>query len=355
MRTGLCDLLGIERPIVLAGMAGGSTTPALVAAVSEAGGLGTFGAMGMTAEALRASVLAARALTDAPIAVNVLLADPTPARGDPSLAEEAVSRLAADLGVPAGDPPAPAASAQELIKVALESGADVISCGLGDPAPVVEPARAAGAPVIAMVASVDDARRAVASGADAIVAQGAEAGGHRSDFAVADDGSVPLVGTMALVPQVVDAVGAPVVAAGGIMDGRGVAAALALGAQGAQLGTRFLTTDEAGLPPSYKRRVQNAAEWEPVITTGVSGRPARGIRNRLIDAMEAVAPANAGYPRQMAVTGALRAEAARRDHDELMALWAGQAASLARPGSAAQVVREIVAEAEHVLAGLSGR
>ena len=352
-RTELCDLLGIDVPILLAGMAGGMTTPALVAAVSDAGGLGAFGAAGMSPDGLTSAIERARALTDRPIAVNVLLADPTPARGERERVEEAVDRLSERIGQrpapSAGRPPA----GPELVEAGLAAGARVVATGLGDPAPVVELARAHGAPVVAMVATVEDARRAVASGADVLVAQGAEAGGHRSNFRVGEDGTVPLVGTLALVPQVVDAVDVPVVAAGGIMDGRGLAAALALGAQGAQLGSRFLTTDEAGVPESYRRRLERAADTDSVVTASVSGRPARGIRNDLIAALERAEPANLGYPSQMGLTGPLRAEGMKRDDGELIALWAGQAAGLARRGGAADAVREIAAEADAILAALA--
>jgi nitronate monooxygenase len=303
----------------------------------------------MSIGALQAAVREAKALTDRPVAVNVLLADRTPPRGDPLRVREAVAGLRDRLGLEAAEPTPPPPGGAELVAAGLEAGAEVVATGLGDPASVVGIAREHGAPVVAMVATVADARRAAASGADALVAQGAEAGGHRSNFAVGDDGTVPMVGTMALVPQVVDAVDVPVIAAGGIMDGRGVAAALALGAQGAQLGTRFLATEEAGVPDSYKRRVAEARDTETVITTAISGRPARGIRNALIEAMGAAEPANLGYPRQQAATGALRAEAMRRGEDDLIALWAGQAAGLAAHGSAGEVVADIVAEADRVL------
>jgi len=339
MRTPLCDLLGIEYPVVLAGMAGGMTTPELVAAVGRAGGLGTFGAAGMSIDALVADVRRAKELADAPVGVNVLLGSATPPRGD-------LSAVTAPKGGVA--PP----SAVDLAQAALEAGARVLCTGLGDPAPIMDCARAAGAPVVAMVASVDDARRAEQSGADILVAQGGEAGGHRSNFSVREDGTVPLVGTMALVPQVVDAVGVPVIAAGGIMDGRGMAAALALGAQGVQLGTRFLTTEEAGLARSYKQRVQAAREDETVVTSAISGRPARGIRNRLIDELES-APVNLGYPRQQALTGPARAAGMKNDDPERIAMWAGQAAGLATPGSAADVVAEIVSEARLILRDLA--
>lgn len=356
MTTRLTEALGIRHPIVLAGMAGGPTTPELVAAVSRAGGLGTFGLTGMSVEAVRRAVAAACALTGAPIAINVLVAPPTPANPAGVDPRTVLAPLRAELGLPAqAPPPSPAATPAELVEAGLETGARVVSVGLGDPAAVRELARAAGAPLLAMASSVEDAVRAVASGADVIVAQGSEAGGHRSTFDVPEDGVVPLVGTFALVPQVVAALDVPVIAAGAVMNGRGLAAALALGADGVQMGTRFLVALESGAPASYRRRVAGARDTDTVVTRAISGRPARGIRNRLITTLEAAGPPALGYPGQAGVTGEVRAAAAGRDDAEMIALWAGQAAGLSGEGQSAQeIVDEVMAEAAAVIAGLPG-
>jgi nitronate monooxygenase len=342
--------------VVLAGMAGGPTTPELVAAVSRAGGLGTFGLTGMSAERAAAAVARARELTDAPVAVNVLVAPPEPpppGAADPGPALAAMRR---DLGLPPDPPPAaPPAGPRDLVAAALEAGASAVSVGLGDPAVVRDLADAAGVPVIAMAANVADAVRAAGSGADAIVAQGGEAGGHRSDFTVPEDGVPPLVGTLALVPQVVDAVDVPVIAAGGIMDGRGLAAALALGAQAVQMGTRFLVAAEAGVPPAYQERVARSRDTDTVITRAVSGRPARGLANRLVTELEALGPPGLGYPRQSAASADLRAAAAAAGDAEHLALWAGQAGGLAGEALPAErLVEEIVQQARLVIAGLAG-
>jgi nitronate monooxygenase len=350
--TPLCDLLGIRHPILLAGMAGGYTTPELVAGVSRAGGLGTFGATGMTAAALAEAVERARALTDAPIAVNVLLAPPAPP-DPPDAAQRVQDHLGGfreELGIPHPPPRPPGAGPSapaELVAAALEAGAGVVSVGLGDPAPLVPLARAAGAPVLAMVTTVAEARRAVASGADAIVAQGGEAGGHRSTFELPADGSLPMVGTVALVPQVARAVPVPVVAAGGLMDGGGLVAALALGACGVQLGTRFLLAADSGATASYRGRLRAAGDTDTVVTTALSGRPARAIRSRLLDGLERGGPGPLGWPRQAAATADVRAAADRLGRPELAAYLAGQAAGLGSDEElhAEQVVERIVAEA----------
>ena len=182
------------------------------------------------------------------------------------------------------------------------------------------------------------------------MAQGAEAGGHRSNFTVPPDGVVPMIGTLALVPQVVDAVDVPVIATGGIMDGRGLAAALALGAQAVQMGTRFLVTAESGVSEGYRQRIIRSRDTDAVVTRAVSGRPARGLSNRLITALEEAGPPGLGYPRQGAASADLRAAAARADLPELMALWAGQAGGLASDAPPAErLVEEIVQQARGVL------
>jgi nitronate monooxygenase len=205
-----------------------------------------------------------------------------------------------------------------------------------------------------MVATVQDALIAAASGADALVAQGGEAGGHRSNFTVGPDGRVPLVGTFALVPQVVAAVGVPVVAAGGIMNGAGLVAALALGAQGAQFGSRFLLARESGVNPGYRARLRTARDTDSEIITALSGRPARGLRNQLLDTLEAAGSPSLGYPRQAGAWSDIRAAAARSGSGEHTTLWAGQAAGLA-PGemAAADIVEEIVRDARHTIAKLA--
>lgn len=354
LRTPLCDLLGIRHPILLAGMAGGSTTPELVAAVSEAGGLGVFGATGMSVSALGAAVARARELTRAPVGVNVLVAPPTPPAGDGARLQELLVRYRREIGLPDAPPdPPPPATPLELVEAGLAAGASVVSVGLGDPGVVVPAARRAGVPVVEMASTVADAVRMVAAGADVIVAQGSEAGGHRSLLDPPGEGGVPLVGTMALVPQVVRAVGVPVAAAGGIMDGAGLVAALALGASGVQLGTRFLGTREAGVIPAYRERLRTARDTDTVITTAVSGRPARGLRNRLVEDLERV-PGTLGWPRQAAAVSDVRKAAEAAGRADLLPLWAGQAAGMMGDEiGAGEVVLRVLEEARETIARLA--
>jgi nitronate monooxygenase len=356
LTTPLCALLGIRHPILLAGMAGGPTTPELVAAVTEAGGLGTFGAAGMRREALIDAIRRARLLTDGPIAVNVLLAPTRPGSAELEAFHTALAPIREELGLsPPSAPSDPAPTGIQLIEIALEAGATIVSTGLGDPAPVVPLARAAGAPVLAMVATVADAVQAVESGADVIVAQGSEAGGHRSNFDLPESGPPPMVGTVALVPQIVAAVDVPVVAAGGLMNGNGLIAALALGAQGIQLGTRFLRTTESGANTGYRNRLATAADTDTEIITAFSGRPARGLRNRVLEVLEAAGSPAIGYPRQGSAWADIKAASDRTGSADATTLWAGQAAALAGAEiSAREVVAQVIAEAEATLHRLIG-
>jgi len=355
LTTRLTALLGIRHPILLAGMAGGPTTPELVGAVSAAGGLGVFGVAGMSTDAVRDAVTRARAIAgDAPIGVNVLISPAVPRPGaDPERVARALAPLRADLGIPHPPPAGPApATPLELVQAGLDAGATVVATGLGDPAPVAGAAHDAGVPLIAMVSTVEEARIVVQGGADVVVAQGGEAGGHRSNFTVAEDAPVPLVGTMALVRQVVQAVDVPVVAAGGIMDGAGLAAALALGAGGVQLGTALLVAREAGVPDGWRDRIRAARDDETIVTRALSGRPARGLPNTLTDLLDQ--PGAMGWPQQNAAAGDVRRAAAQAGRADLMSLWAGQAAALAGPDRpAADIITQIAADAVNVIRALN--
>ena len=200
--------------------------------------------------------------------------------------------------------------------------------------------------LIGTATTVEEAIALEKAGVDAVVTQGSEAGGHRATFGA--DFDAGLVGTISLVPQVVDAVTAPVIASGGIMDGRGIAAALALGASAVQLGTAFLTCDEAGVPEVYKKAILQAREHETRLTRAFSGRPARGIVNRFMtefesgDASRSILP----FPLQNELTRSLRKAAAKQGRAEFLSLWAGQGVRLAQRRVAAQLVECLAIETE---------
>jgi nitronate monooxygenase len=345
VRTALSDRLGVEHAIVQAPMAGGWTTPALVAAVSEAGALGTLAAARVTAEQLRRQIADTRARTHRPFGVNFQLAPATPEVDDDPRARDLLAEIRGRLGLPA---PVPAEGAfapvDEGIEIALEAGVPVISLAMGSPAEWSARVHAAGALLLAAATTVADARELEQAGADVIVAQGAEAGGHRSLLAAGLPRPVPLVGTVALVPAIVDAVRVPVLAAGGIMDGRGIVAALALGAGGVQMGTRFLLALESGAPPSYRRRLRAAIDTETTVTGLYTGRPARGLRNAFIDAFERAGIGPLGWPRMGAAALDIY-RASQMADGEWTPLLAGQGAGLVRREEpAARIVRELVAD-----------
>lgn len=342
----LMQRLGLRHPIIQAPMAGGSDGPALAGAVSAAGGLGSLGAAYLTPEQIGEAARAVRARTNSAFAINLFVPTPPPPAFDPAAALRRVAPFHADLGLPAPVPP----SAQGIdfaaqLAAALASGAQVLSFTFGIlPSDAIAAARARGMLLVGTATTVEEALALERAGVDAIVAQGSEAGGHRGTFAGPFEAA--MIGTMALVPQVVDAVRLPVVAAGGIMDGRGVAAALALGAVAAQLGTAFLTCDEAGAPPAFKAAILAAREDGTRVTRAFSGRPARGIVNRFMDAIDGPESAQdiLPFPVQNALTRPLRTAAAKAGRAEFLSLWAGQGVRLARKQPAADLVERLAAE-----------
>lgn len=329
-------------------MAGGATTPALVAAVSNAGALGFIAAAYSSAEQIAEAALAVRALTKQPFGINLFVpveAAPPPADTRPAL--DALAPYHAELELPPPTMPARIIHPfDEQLAAALESGASVFSFTFGLlPDGAMDAAKARDMLVIGTATTVDEAIALEQSGVDAIVAQGSEAGAHRATFGTSFEAAQ--IGTMALVPQCVDAVSVPVIASGGIMDGRGIAAAFALGAVAVQLGTAFLTTEEAGIPAAYKDAILAARETDTKVTRAFSGRAARGLVNRFMIEIEAHgAAANLGYPAQNALTRTLRTEAAKQNRAEFLSLWAGQGLRLTRPEPAALLVRRVAEELE---------
>ena len=352
LQTVLTQRLGLSHPIIQAPMAGGATTVDLVAAVCGAGALGFIGAAYLTPPQIAEVSRALRARTARPFGINLFA--PLPAPETPRDAAPALERVApyhAELGLP--PPTLPASTGdpfREQLAAALESGASVFSFTFGIlPAGAIEAIKARGMFLIGTATTVEEARALEAAGVDAVVAQGSEAGAHRGTFAA--DFEAAMIGTMALVPQVADAVPVPVIASGGIMDGRGIAAALALGASAAQMGTAFLTCDEAGIPDAHKAAILGAREHETRLTRAFSGRPARGIVNRFMREVEGPGAPGAilPYPLQNVLTRPLRTAAAKQGRAEFLSLWAGQGVRMARRQSAADLVARLATEAEAVV------
>lgn len=337
-----CAGFGLRLPILQAPMAGASP-PALAAAVANAGGLGGLGALTSSPAAMLDWAAAVRAASNGAFQVNLWVPDPPPARVQ---VREAAARDA--LRALGPEPPEPgdgpwtedyAAQCEALLRIAPPVASTVM--GLFEP-DLVAALKARGIRWVAAVGSPAEARAAEAAGADAVAAQGSEAGGHRGGLARGGEAGLPL---MALLPRVADAVSIPIIAAGGIMDGRGVAAALALGASAVQMGTALLRCPEAALPAPYARAL--AAAEETVLTRAFSGRLARALPNAATAAFEAVAPAP--YPIQRHLTGPMRAAAQAADDPSRMQLWAGQGVALGTADPAGEVVARAWGEARAML------
>ena len=348
--TPLCRQLGIEVPIIQAPMAGGPATPELVAAVSEAGALGSFGFAYAQPEAMQHAAELVRSRTRKPFCVNMFVSknagtiEPSEQRG----ALDALGPYFDELGLKRPDavkpPYTPDQSAQldavETIRPA------VFTFHLGSaPAERIAALREKGVKVGGSATCVAEARHLESLGVDFIVAQGAEAGGHRGTYL--REPHEAMTGTLALTRMVVRAVRVPVVAAGGIMDGAGIAAVLALGAQAAQLGTAFVTCTESGAPAVHKAAILAQEDDATLITEKFSGKPARGIVNRYMREMKN-AP-HLAFPAQNSVTAVMRAAAAKAGKADFLSLWAGQAAPLARASSAAELIAALREETREAL------
>jgi nitronate monooxygenase len=320
--TQLTRLLGVRLPIVQAAMAGGPSTPRLAAAVSEAGGLGSVAGATLSPDELRTAIRETRALTDRPFAVNVFAPLPPPSTAR-------VAEWAALFDGERALPPAPEWSVEDQLAVLAAEEVRTVSFAFGIP-----PLDRFEAITMGTATTVAEAVALERAGVDVIVAQGFEAGGHRGTFLAEPERS--LVGTLALVPQVVDSVSVPVVAAGGIMDGRGIAAALALGAEGVQLGTAFIACPESGATEEHRAVLGS----ETTITRVMTGRHARGVRSSLVDELEraGVEPPDYPLPRFL--------------YPEPV-LLVGQGGPLARALPAGKLVATLVEETHAALARLS--
>ena len=363
-KTRVCEILGIEYPIVLAGM-GGASTPELAAAVSNAGGLGVLGAAGCGPKQLREWIRRTRELTDKPFGVDTLLPasvrrasgahtndGPTPQDLLPEMLEFAAQFMAAQHLDPVDaallrrrrDPNEPAPLSKEFfdaqMETVIEERVPVYASGLGNPGPWMARLRANNTKVLCVVGKVKHAVQVIQAGIDIVVAQGHDGGGHNSP-----------IGTMALIPQVVDAVGdVPVLGAGGITDGRGIAAAMMLGAEGVWVGSAFLASHEAGIQDFQKQAIVDASEDGTVVSRSVTGKPARIIRSLWTDAWQRANKEPLPMPLQGAVSQPVMAAATRDKRGDINPGFAGQGIGMikaVRP--AAEIFKELVWGAEQAL------
>jgi nitronate monooxygenase len=346
------DRVPVQHPIVQAPMIG--PKPALAASVSAAGGLGSLACAAMNPDAVRREATAIRARTDAPFNLNFFCHVPE----TPDDEREAAwrSRLAPYYAELCLDPAAPIAMAQRspfddaMLAVVAEVRPAVVSFHFGLPeASLLDRVRALGCTILSSATTVREARWLAERGVDAIIAQGAEAGGHRGLFLGSDPATQ--VGTMALVPQVVDAVDVPVIAAGGIADARGIAAAFMLGASAVQLGTAYLRCTEAGLSGPHREALRRARDEDTTITNVLTGKPARGLVNRVIRELGPLCADAPVFPTAAIGLQPLRIEAERRGSGDFSPLWAGQGAPLARETEAGRLTVELAEGALRLLGG----
>lgn len=354
MRNVLTERLGISHPLIQAPMAG-STTPELVSAVSQAGGLGSLGAGYLSPQAILEQAAQVRAQTDKPYAINLFVM-PDEFNADAGLVTRARERLDAlmvkeGLAIRTSLPERWAFPFSDQLAALREARPPVASFAFDLITPTqLRELKRLDIYVIGTATTVAEARAWAELGADAVGLQGAEAGGHRGTFLHEPEDA--LIGLFALLPLAARAVDIPLIAAGGIMDGRAMLAAELLGAAASQLGTAFLTCPESSAAPAWKQDLQQAQDHQITTIRSFSGRAARGLRNRYVEAMPKRAEDLPPYPILNALTAPLRRAAAAAGRGDLISEWCGQAASLVRPMPAAALVAELMREYHQARAGL---
>jgi nitronate monooxygenase len=347
-QTRLSGRLGIEYPIIQ-GPLGGLSSQRLTAAVSNFGGLGSFGAVGLAPKAIEEVIAEIRALTSRPFAVNLWVSteDEGAFSSDEGAFARSLSTIAGhieELGgtLPAYKPYAPVRF-EDQVRVLLDAKVPVFSFIYGiPPREILEECRAKGIAIVGTATTPDEAVALQDAGVDVIVASGFEAGGHRGSFLRPSEDS--LTGTLSLVPQVADRVDVPVVAAGGINDARGIVAALALGAEGVQMGTAFLACEESGASAYHREALLGGQAGRTALTRGFTGRLARGIKNQLMDELNRPGVEFLPYPLQRALMKNLSGPAEDAGRTELIPQWAGQSANLSRHADATALLQALVSE-----------
>ena len=337
--------LNVQHPIIQGPLGGGPSTPELVAAVSNAGGLGSLGAAYLTPEQITATIQKIKSLTEKPFQINLFAGGwNTNTRADPQPMLELLTEIHHTLGLPPPAPPLPKPDPfPEQFEAVLDAQPPIFSFTFGIPNPdALARLKKREILILGTATTLAEARLLADAGVDAIVAQGAESGAHRGTF----DGPFELcmVPTLELVREIAAVVLKPVIATGGLMDGRDIAAAIAAGASAASLGTAFLVSTESGAPQSHKQAILSATKDNTVITRAFSGRPARGLPNVFIQKLMGRENDILPYPLQNALTRAMRAAAAEQGNPEFLSLWAGQGVARARAMPAAELVSRLVAE-----------
>lgn len=353
-KSELTEILQIDYPIIQAPMAGGVTTPELVAAVSNSGGLGSIGAGYMTPEQIRVHIKKVKELTSKPFAINLFVPSKFEVtKSEMESASQNLQSIRTELNVIQDDVEVPiyenmVKTFNEQIKLIIEEKVPVCSFTFGVPSlEVIETLKKNKIIVVGTATTVGEAAEVEKSGMDIVVLQGSEAGGHRGNFMHGDQES--LIGLMSLIPQVADQVEIPVIAAGGIMDGRGLMASLCLGAKGVQMGTAFLTCEESGAHQVHKKTILQASEDQTVLTKAFSGKTARGLNNQFIVEAEELQTAFPEFPVQNALTQSIRKAAAQQNKPEYMSLWSGQSPRLAREQTVAELMEKVIFDALNII------
>lgn len=342
LQTKLVQRLNITHPIFQAPMAGGITTTALVAAVSNEGGLGQIGAGYLSADALRFQIQEVKQQTKKPFGVNVFIPEKmTTPKQEIEHAYQRLQPFLEKLGVTQKCPLISLDVEQafyEQIEVILQEKVPVCSFTFGIPSEtVIQQLKENQTFLIGTATTVEEALKVERSGVDAVVLQGSEAGGHRGTFSKEEG----MIGLMSLIPQATDVLRIPVIAAGGIMDHRGIKAARVLGAEAVQMGTAFLTTEESGAHALHKQAVLQAKEENIVLTKAFSGKKARGVENEFIQKMAPYENHLPPYPIQNTLTKGLRKEAAKKQNKEFMSLWCGQSPRLSKRKTVQTLMKEL--------------
>ena len=335
--------VGIEYSIVQGPMNGGSP-PALAAAVSNAGALGSCAAALLSPSSIIDTARTLRTMTDKPFNMNLFLLEPVASDVNVAHVQNLMQPFRDKLGLaPARPSDKFSEDCRDQIAALLEAAPPVVSFTFGIlPTDVVAQFKKVGSLVIGTATTVAEAQAWEQVGADFVCALGSEAGGHRATFL--GDFEQSCIGLIALIPQVAAAVTIPIIAAGGMMNGRGIAASLLLGAQAAQLGTAFLNCPESGIASAWRAQLSQARDDSTRLTRTFSGRPARGIVNDFMEKMRPFEASIPPYPIQNALTADMRQAAAKQNRPEFMSLWAGQGVSMSRPMPAAQLVRTLTDE-----------
>jgi len=349
----LIDQLGIDHPIIQAPMAGGPSTPELVAAVSNSGALGFLGVGYLTPEQIDLEISKVKELTNRPFGINLFVPD---SNTNAPISSKVLSRLedySLELGIDSPElPGSPKYSFEDQLSVIVDNKVSVFSFTFGIPdKALIKDLHERGIFIIGTATCIEEGVLLEEAGCSAIVAQGSEAGGHRGTFGSTD--GVPMIGGLALIPQLVDNVRIPVIASGGIMDGRGIAASLTLGASGVQMGTAFLSCEEARLPKPWLDSLMDSKDVSTVLTKAFSGKYARGINNRFIKEMSSLESEIPEYPLQNSLTRPIRNAAKEKADPRFMSLWAGQGSQMSRQSTAQELIDTLVSETYKALKSIS--